>query len=43
MGTMKTGRKERRERAGYVKAAKWRALTSLVVCALATGGLVLSP
>jgi len=43
MGTMKAVRKERRVRARFVRAAKWTAITSFVMCALAIGGLVLSP
>ncbi|MFF3014963.1 hypothetical protein [Streptomyces sp. NPDC057939] len=43
MGTMKEVRKERRERAGYVRTAQWMAFTSFTVCALAIGGMVLGP
>ncbi|MET9379297.1 hypothetical protein ABZX98_35025 [Streptomyces sp. NPDC002992] len=43
LGTKRTVRKERKERAGYVKTAQAMALGSFVVFALAVGGFVLSP
>ncbi|MFG2296586.1 hypothetical protein [Streptomyces sp. NPDC048603] len=43
MGTKKTVRKVRQDREAELKSAKRLALTSFVVCALAVGGLALSP
>lgn len=43
MGTEATVRKERRNRAGYVKSAQRLALVSLAAGVLATVGLVFSP
>ncbi|MEU8526335.1 MULTISPECIES: DUF3592 domain-containing protein [Streptomyces] len=43
LGTMKTVRKERREREGNLRGAKRLAFWSLAVCVLSITGFVLSP